>query len=285
MEVTIEDWWRDELQISIIAGGRVELDASWRYDFTSGISPWRLYRNDRSGAAMEFEDGTTFAIPAATCVLLPTGLRFQTRAWTTLQHFYVHFHLDGQPLLPEATLHRPIELGDPPVLRFLIQRAGLDLAGSVDLVPLQWRLKAVVLEALVTLFERLSESHGEQELDSNHAPFRHALRYIQDHVSGPINCQDLAEMCGMSPSYFTRQFRLAMGLTPAQYVLQYRARLVAQKLASTDQTLESIASETGFVNRSHLIRVFKRQYLTSPGNYRRQTLMRSEQFARLPRVP
>jgi AraC-like DNA-binding protein len=270
MEAFVEDWGQDSLDITILLAGRRDLGKWWRYDFTEGIAPWRLYLNDRPGAQLEFLDGTCFEIPASTVVLLPAGLRFQTRAWSPVRHFYVHFHLAGFARLPDRIATKPILVPESSLLRSMIAEASADLVAGSPRLELQWRLKAIVLQALA---RSLGTSQGEEALPDSAATYgvlRNALRYIQEHHTVPIDNEMLADRCGMSVDHFIRRFRDKVGETPRQHLLTYRARAAAQRLVAGDQTLDTIASECGFASRSHLTRVFHGRYGVTPSEYRRR---------------
>lgn len=56
-----------------------------------------------------------------------------------------------------------------------------------------------------------------------------AIAYIHDHLQDPIRLADLARVVHMSPNYFVKQFKQAMGISPYRYVTQCRIQ-TAQKL-------------------------------------------------------
>ena len=51
--------------------------------------------------------------------------------------------------------------------------------------------------------------------------------------------------------------------------LIFRCYHAIDALALTNKTIDEIAEETGFSNRSHLTRIFKKWYNTSPAAYRK----------------
>ncbi|MEO0586838.1 MAG: helix-turn-helix transcriptional regulator, partial [Planctomycetota bacterium] len=57
--------------------------------------------------------------------------------------------------------------------------------------------------------------------------------------------------------------------TPAQYLRERRVTAAATMLRSSDASIETIASETGFGDRSYFSRAFKQVLGVSPGAYRR----------------
>jgi transcriptional regulator GlxA family with amidase domain len=60
-----------------------------------------------------------------------------------------------------------------------------------------------------------------------------------------------------------------MGLSFGELVLRQRGARAAQLLLSSDVSLEAIADELGFVDASHLHRMFARRYGYTPARYRK----------------
>ncbi len=51
---------------------------------------------------------------------------------------------------------------------------------------------------------------------------------------------------------------------------QVRLEAAARHLAESDDTLDTIAAQTGVADANHLCKVFRRHYHLSPGTYRKQ---------------
>ena len=98
---------------------------------------------------------------------------------------------------------------------------------------------------------------------------RSALEYIEAHVADDVSLADIARASGASVSSLTRGFRVALNVSPHQWVLSRRIAL-AQRLMSAGKTpLSEIAFLCGFADQSHLARVFLRHVGASPGLWRR----------------
>jgi AraC family transcriptional regulator len=98
------------------------------------------------------------------------------------------------------------------------------------------------------------------------------LRRVEDHIAAHagsgITVTDLAAVCRLSRSHFTRAFRNSTGETPRQWLTNYRLRR-AQTLLHGRAAIADIAIECGFADQSHLTRTFTRALGTSPGAFRR----------------
>ena len=118
-----------------------------------------------------------------------------------------------------------------------------------------WRAQGFISE---------SETYEQKEDYSIHD----ILMYIDSHSHEKIEVQKLASMCHMSYSYFAKTFHRLYGQSCKEYIEFVRLSKVENLLLFTDYDLNYISAETGFADCSHLIRVFKRKYHTTPKQFR-----------------
>lgn len=71
-----------------------------------------------------------------------------------------------------------------------------------------------------------------------------------------------------TPEHVARSFRQWTGQTPTAFVNNLRLRHAAILLASTDETVDWVAYESGFANLSHFHHLFKKQFDMTPRSYR-----------------
>jgi len=95
-----------------------------------------------------------------------------------------------------------------------------------------------------------------------------AIRLIEQSAHDPIPLTDLAARVAMSPYHFLRTFRAVVGLTPHQFVLRTRLHEAAVSLRRSNDSITSIAFESGFNDLSTFNRRFRRFMGVSPGVYR-----------------
>ncbi|SMH62930.1 helix-turn-helix domain-containing protein [Azospirillum agricola] len=100
---------------------------------------------------------------------------------------------------------------------------------------------------------------------------RRVIDYIEEHCSRPIRLHELAELTGLSTTYFCCAFKESTGVPPHKW--QMRARVERAKALLTGSapgmTLAAAAAAAGFSDQAHLTRVFRRIVGTTPAAWLR----------------
>jgi PAS domain S-box-containing protein len=96
------------------------------------------------------------------------------------------------------------------------------------------------------------------------------LEHVRLHYAQPIKIDQLAEMVHLSTSQFERRFRQLFVLTPTKHIQNVRVSAACHRLASSHETVATIAAEVGFYDQSHFTRAFQRVMGVSPSEYRKQ---------------
>ena len=102
------------------------------------------------------------------------------------------------------------------------------------------------------------------------APLANSLRYIRENYAFPIRTSTLAALEHTSESNYYALFRKEMGISPIAYINNYRLSVAAEALATTRQSITSIAAAVGIPDPLYFSKLFARSYHTSPSRYRRE---------------
>ncbi|TFW56698.1 AraC family transcriptional regulator [Bradyrhizobium sp. MOS001] len=97
---------------------------------------------------------------------------------------------------------------------------------------------------------------------------KRVLEYVKRHYAKTIKLQDLAGAAGLSRMHFAAQFRLATGLRPREFVVQYRIEMARRLLAETNESVVDIALAVGFQSQSHFTTVFRQCVGETPRRWR-----------------
>lgn len=98
----------------------------------------------------------------------------------------------------------------------------------------------------------------------------------------PLTVADLARAAGLSPAYFSREFRRTFGESPHQYLLTRRLERAATLLRNTDRSVTEICFAVGLTSVGSFITSFGRVHGASPREYR-ASFPPAERHIRIPR--
>jgi len=104
------------------------------------------------------------------------------------------------------------------------------------------------------------------------------LAYIDAHYMHTVSAEDMAKLCRMSYSYFSRFFKASIGKTFSEYLTYVRLIEAEKRLVSTRQSISQIALDTGFSNASYFITQFKRHRGMTPKKFKQRLLRDSGPF-------
>jgi transcriptional regulator GlxA family with amidase domain len=97
-----------------------------------------------------------------------------------------------------------------------------------------------------------------------------AARLLLRDIGRDVPMTELAGLCGLSRSHFTKAFKASMGTPPHRWVVAHRIRRAAEMLEETEERISVIASSCGFADQSHLTRLFHAAVGFSPAAWRRR---------------
>lgn len=95
-----------------------------------------------------------------------------------------------------------------------------------------------------------------------------AITYISNHLKDGISMKEMADLCHLSPSYFSRTFNKETGESFVNYINRRKVTLAKELLRETNKSITQIAEEAGYINISNFIAVFKRMEGVTPSVYR-----------------
>ena len=98
---------------------------------------------------------------------------------------------------------------------------------------------------------------------------KEALNFVESNYRRDIPIDEVAAACGLNRSYFGRIFKEAMGLTPQQYVINYRMTKASELLKSSMIPISEVSASVGYENQLHFSRAFKAVFGISPREYRK----------------
>lgn len=85
-----------------------------------------------------------------------------------------------------------------------------------------------------------------------------------------LSLEQAAELCHLSPSYFSRLFKSVFRCNYSEYVNQHKLYNAARMLSQTTKSITQVSYELEFSSPSHFIALFKRQFGMTPKKYQSQ---------------
>ncbi|MEM9622006.1 MAG: AraC family transcriptional regulator [Pseudomonadota bacterium] len=96
-----------------------------------------------------------------------------------------------------------------------------------------------------------------------------ALAAIHENPATPWSLQDLAARAGLGRTAFAQRFRDLTGVTPANYLSQWRMQVATDLLTGTDDSILAIAEAVGYDSEPAFRKAFRRETGRPPGEVRR----------------
>lgn len=94
-----------------------------------------------------------------------------------------------------------------------------------------------------------------------------SIAYIKGYYKKDIMLNDLANISRLNKKYFGKKFKVKTGLTPIQFLIQYRISQSCNLLRSS-MSLTEIAINCGFNTMGNYLRRFKAFLGITPTQYR-----------------
>jgi AraC-like DNA-binding protein len=113
-----------------------------------------------------------------------------------------------------------------------------------------------------------SSSYAKVAVEDDSRRILKVKNFINENFMDEIRLAQLSEIAGMSPSAFSRFFKLHTGRNLSEYIIDIRLGYAARKLVDTSRSISEISFECGFNNLSNFNRIFKKKKGCSPSEFR-----------------
>lgn len=97
--------------------------------------------------------------------------------------------------------------------------------------------------------------------------FQTVFDYVEDNYQNDITALEMADLCNLSYSYFSRLFTRVMKINFREYLNYVRITKSERLLISTDHNITEIALQVGFSSSSYFIQQFKLYKDITPKQY------------------
>lgn len=228
-----------------------------QWDFQNIAFPfWILYwTRSRNAAELIIGNQSHFLDPDEV-TLIPPHTLFSTRQHTEFEQFYVHF------LLPEYfdRVKRELLFMKADCMKSLFPQ----ITRWQDHFKAQVYLRILIYTYLMRIPDEAFLPEGESAIDPR---IRNAIQIMTQNLR--MESIPLARKVNMSRANFYRIFLKETEITPNQYLQSLRYSQAVKLLTATDLTIDEIAQQTGFKDRYHFSKVFKKHCGMPPAAYKK----------------
>lgn len=230
---------------------------NWRQEMISGPY-WRAYWNDSPGAFVKVA-GKEVELGPGKIVALPPRTVYSSRTELSVWHLFMHFSVER----PYSQVAQGIYVFKSNRLISLASAIARDFRNRHSYAKIRLKAEVYLCEILLSLPEK--DLPVEKKLDPRIVK---ALKILE--ASQPISNLELTRKTGMNRTSFSELFHQQTGTTPQAFSRKSRLEKAFLMLHFEDKSIERIAAETGFCDRYHFGRAFKREFGITPARYRKQ---------------
>ena len=217
----------------------------------------------RRGAGVFILDGVERLIGAGNAVLFRPNKRqeYTYRKGDHAEVYWVHFGgSNTERVLNELGLNEGTVI--PLNADGELSRISAELIKELQLQGEGFRMscRSLLISLLVQL-KRNSKKNTDVRIEKARAKL--TVDYAE-HITN----EQLAEICGMSVSGFSHQFKSEIGVSPREYLLQQRLSAALFLLENTASSISDIARSVGFEDSLYFSKFFRSRIGVSPSDYR-----------------
>jgi len=100
-------------------------------------------------------------------------------------------------------------------------------------------------------------------------PIRKAKQYIDEHYSEKIVLEDIADIVGLNPVYFSTLFKNETGLNFSAYLINIRMEAAKDILRNSNETIAAVAAGVGYKDVRYFSQLFAKTIGIKPALYRK----------------
>lgn len=108
------------------------------------------------------------------------------------------------------------------------------------------------------------------------------LDFLNANLHRRIRLTELAGVAKLSPSRLSHLFKTEMGISPGKYLRRIRIQKASGLLATSRLSVKEIMAMSGYENKSHFVRQFRKAFDVTPSEYRKLRQPDSKKRTRLP---
>ena len=124
-------------------------------------------------------------------------------------------------------------------------------------------IKDISYEFLINLLKDI-----EKYKKDNNFILDNSINFLEKYYYKDLSLTEVANVCNMSDSYFSRKFKEKFNINFSTYLLNIRLEKAKELLKEKNLNIENISEMVGFKDSSYFSKSFKQKYGIAPHYYR-----------------
>ena len=207
----------------------------------------------------KFSNGKRLFVSSGDLIYLPKGSDYVVEGIKTGGVYAINFDLS------ETTSFSPFVMKVKNLGTFSEKFKQVENIWHVRKHGFEMRCKSILYTVILDIMKEYSHGYISNNTEKLIAP---AITYIHSEYTGDtISIARLAELCGVSETYFRKIFSAVKGCSPIDYINSLKLSRAKELLISGMYTVSEVAEQSGFHDESYFSRFFKKQTGVSPSDY------------------
>lgn len=184
--------------------------------------------------------------------------------WLEFDGLRVPEYMESAGLDSSQAIYRPQSAAEGQKMRDIM----LYMADHSDASPLH--LTGLLFLFVDLLIRSSSTRRALRGVQLKDFYIQEAINYMEHNYQRELSVEELADVCKLNRSYFSKLFRDSMGCPPQEFLIRLRLSKAAERLKGTRASIGDISAACGYPNQLHFSRAFKKRYGVSPREWRMQ---------------
>ena len=128
-------------------------------------------------------------------------------------------------------------------------------------------LSKIILKISEGKIEKIYAPTPQEQRDAER--LKQMIKFIEQNFTKDLTVAEIAEQVSVSKSECLNCFKRTTGISPIQFLKEYRLLLASEKIRSTQKNISEIAEDCGFLDMSYFAKSFRQMFKISPTAYRK----------------
>lgn len=184
-----------------------------------------------------------------------------------ISNYWVHFTGYGASELLVSTGFSEKSIQETGVCGEMVQLFEKMIDEITEKKPGYEMLASSLLMQIMSLIRRKTDTTASNNQNDRDRRIQETMQYIHRNYLRAITVRELADMANLSASRYSGVFHQLNGISPQQYLINFRIQKACELMRHTRLNIRQIAALTGFEDQLYFSRLFRKYKGVSPSEY------------------